>query len=398
MVGTLTDIQPPKALLSIAIVDGDPAQRAQLERRLGGLAQADWIAGVDALASVEGLNGRARPGLPTVVVLGPSEATTAGLAHARTLIRSHASVAVVLVTDEPSTELLRQAMRSGIRDVVEVADRKQLLNAIELAAEELIAEAAAAPPAAAAPSGPLGRVTTVFSTKGGSGKSVIAANLAVLLAKRSDRPVVVVDADLQFGDMAVMLALSPQRSIVDAVSSMDRLDEQLLRSLLVRDDRSGVYVLPAPTEPAFADQVSAGDMTKVIRLLRTFCAHVIVDTSAHFTEVLIGILEESDNIIVVAGMDVPNIKNVKIGLQTLRLLNIPSSKVKLVLNRANAKVGLKVNDIERTLGIKTDLLLASDVEIPRSVNKGIPVVVDAPRSPIARSFFQLADLIAVPAE
>jgi pilus assembly protein CpaE len=113
--------------------------------------------------------------------------------------------------------------------------------------------------------------------------------------------------------------------------------------------------------------------------------------------VVLSILEESDDIVLVAGMDIPNIKNVKIGLQTLRLLDMSSSKLKLVLNRANAKVKLDVSEVERTLQLKADSLVPSDVVVPRSVNKGIPVIFDAPKSGVARSMEQLADLFTVDA-
>jgi pilus assembly protein CpaE len=204
--------------------------------------------------------------------------------------------------------------------------------------------------------------------------------------------VALLDADLQFGDTAVMLKLSPQHTVVDAVNSISRLDAPLLQSLLVRHEPSGVLVLPAPTEPAFADQVSAQDMLKIVDLLRDFCGYVVVDTPALFNEVILSMLEGSDEIVLVAGMDIPNIKNVKIGLQTLRLLGIPMGKLKLVLNRANSKVKLDIGEVERTLQLRADCLIPSDIVVPRSVNKGLPAVLDEPKSGVARSMEQLADL------
>jgi pilus assembly protein CpaE len=193
-----------------------------------------------------------------------------------------------------------------------------------------------------------------------------------------------------------MLQLTPQHTIVDAVASIHRLDAQLLQSLLVRHEPSGVLVLPAPVEPAFADQVSGADMVKIVNILQTFCSHIVIDTPAHFNDVVLGLLEESDDILLISGMDIPNIKNVKLGLQTLRLLNIPVSKLKLVLNRANSKVKLDVGEVERTLAIKADSLVPSDILVPQSVNKGVPAVLDAPKSSVARSMEQLADLFTAP--
>ena len=232
----------------------------------------------------------------------------------------------------------------------------------------------------------------VFSTKGGSGKSVIASNLAVLLAERSDKPVVLIDADLQFGDVAVMLKLAPQHTIVDAVSALDRLDAQLLKQLLTAHDPEGLLVLPAPLEPAFADQIGADEMVRIVETLRSFAGYVVIDTPAYFNDVVLGLIEVSDDVLLVAGMDIPNIKNVKIGLQTLRLLNTPMEKLRLILNRANSKVRLDVSEVERTLGVQADALIPSDIVVPQSVNRGEPVVSAAPKSNVSKAFEQLADL------
>ena len=160
-----------------------------------------------------------------------------------------------------------------------------------------------------------------------------------------------VDADLQFGDIAVMLKLSPQHTIVDAVSALDRLDVPLLQSLLIEHDA----VRPARSCPPRSSRPSPTrsappEMVRIVEMLRTFCSFVIIDTPAYFNDVVLGLIEISDDVLLVAGMDIPNIKNVKIGLQTLRLLNTPMEKLRLVLNRANSKVKLDVGEVERTLG------------------------------------------------
>ena len=369
---------------AVAVVDADQAIRSRLAMQLGDFAVP--VASIDALR--ERLTG-----VPIVAVLGPSCSGSDGLEAAEKLVSDRPEVGAILIAPELSTDLFRQALRAGIRDVLPApVDTTQLSEAVRRVVETL---AVARPPAttgAAEPAGPSGRVITVFSTKGGAGKSVIAANLAVVLARRSERPVVLVDADLQFGDVAVMLKLAPQHTIVDAVGSIDRLDTSLLQNLLVRHEPSGVLVLPAPLEPAFADQIGAEEMVRIVEMLTTFAEYVVVDTPAYFNDVVLGLIEISDEVLLVAGMDIPNIKNVKIGLQTLRLLNTPMSKLRLVLNRANSKVKLDVGEVERTLQVKADCLIPSDVVVPQSVNKGTPVVLDAPKSGVARSIDQLADL------
>ena len=379
-------------LVPVAVLDDDPEVRDLLASQLGVRAEP-----VDSLESL-----RARlTGAPLVILLGPSCSSAERLREIGSTLQAHREVGTVLVTDELSTDLLQTALRAGVNDVLaSPVDADQLEVAVARVAEGLdVSSSASGSESVAARNdgdGGLAQVITVFSTKGGAGKSVIAANLAVLLAKRSkDRPVVLVDADLQFGDVAVMLKLAPQHTIVDAVGSLDRLDPTLLSQFLMRHEPSGLLILPAPLEPSFADQISAAEMVEIVRLLRTFCSAIVIDTPAYFTEVVLGLIEESDEVLLVAGMDIPNIKNVKIGLQTLRLLNVPMTKLHLILNRANSKVKLDVSEVERTLQIKAESLIPSDVVVPQSVNKGIPVVLDAPKSGVAKAIEQLANTFAV---
>jgi pilus assembly protein CpaE len=373
---------------SVAVVDDDPKLRTIIAMHLG------EIAGAASFPNLTVLDGKTAPGVAMVVVLGPSFATPEALAEAVAVTRQRPEFSLVLVAEELSTAILQQAMRSGVTDVITLASAsEQLGEAVARAGTQLPQSRMTSTPVPVEdPGSKSAHVISVFSAKGGAGKSVVAANLAIMLARHSDRPVALLDADLQFGDTAVMLKLSPQHTVVDAVNSIARLDVPLLKSLLVRHEPSGVLVLPAPTEPAFADQVGAQDMLKIIDLLREFCGYVVVDTPAHFNDVILSVLEGSDDIVLVAGMDIPNIKNVKIGLQTLRLLGIPMSKLKLVLNRANSKVKLDIGEVERTLQMKADALIPSDIVVPRSVNKGIPFVLDEPKSSVTKSIEQLTEL------
>lgn len=397
----VTPPRPQTIRVSVAIVEEHDATKDRLISLLS--------SGVSAFNSIEELTARLTGTVPVVVVLGPSCADQESLAQAERVFAQYPSVAGLLVTDEVTTTVLQQALRAGVRDVVALSgDAGTVAQAVQRIAVTLDTQttqrAVVAVPAAEAhvgdthtgqieelPDGERGQVLTVFSTKGGAGKSVLSTSLAVDLAQKSDRPVCLVDADLQFGDVAVMLKLTPHHTIVDAVSVLDRLDASLLESLLVTHEPSGLRVLPAPLEPAFADQVGANDMVEIIEILRTFCSHVVVDTPAYFNDVVLGLVEVSDNVLLVAGMDIPNIKNLKIGLQTLRLLNTPPEKLSLVLNRANSKVKLDVGEVERTLQIKADSLIPSDIVVPQSVNKGEPVVLHAPKSGVSKAIQALAN-------
>ena len=378
----------PGPSLNLVVVDPDDVARNRLVGQLGNAVSS--FALIDEL--VPHLNGE-----PVVLVLGPSCASDGTLNLVERLIHGHRELGAILVAEELTTNLLQLALRAGVKDVLaSPADDQQLHDAIDRIAGSL--SSSPSMPLTDEPlfdgDGELGQVVTVFSTKGGAGKSVIATNLGVTLAQRSDKPVCLVDADLQFGDIAVMLKLSPQHTIVDAVSSLDRLDASLLLNLLVTHESSGLLILPAPLEPAFADQIGATEMMQIVEVLRRFCSFVIIDTPAYFNDVVLGMIEISDEVLLVAGMDIPNIKNVKIGLQTLRLLNTPMEKLRLVLNRANSRVKLDVTEVERTLQISADVLIPSDIVVPQSVNRGVPVVQSAPRSGVSKSIEEMADLFS----
>ena len=384
----MSDAQIATTAYAVAVVDEDSKTRTRLAVHLGERSQAGVFTSLDSMMDRLGLG-------PAVIVAGPSFANPAGIQELSQVLARRQSTAIILAATELTTAVMQLAIRGGISDVVGLPIQEaQLTEAVERVAQML-------PTAHAQPEDKQrgeggsnrGRITTVFSTKGGTGKSVVACNLAVTLAKRSEKPVIILDGDLQFGDVAVMMKLAPRHTIVDAVANIDRLDTGLLKSLLVKHERSNVYILPSPLEPGFADQVSGSDMVKIIDMLASFAGHVIIDTPSHFNEVNLAILEHSDDIVLVAGMDIPAIKNVKIGLQVLRLLDMPVSRVKLLLNRANAKVKLDVGEVEKTLQIKADVLLPSDILIPQSVNKGNPAVLEAPKSTVAKAVEQLAELI-----
>jgi pilus assembly protein CpaE len=371
--------------IHVAVVEAEPSARARLAMQLGS-GVFDFEHFDDFAAQLAGT--------PTVVVLGPSCADPYNLSTLAAVLQPRPEVGAVLVADELSTDVFQQAIRSGVKDVLAApVDTAQLQEACRRVAESVGALGRPTPVSHGddGEDGEGGRVITVFSTKGGAGKSVVATNLAVALAMRTTETVALVDCDLQFGDVAVMLKLAPQHTIVDAVNSIDRMDSGFLTNLLVTHPPSGLKVMPAPLEPAYADQITADHVRSIIAGLRNVAKYIIVDTPSYFDDKVLTLIEDSDEILLVAGMDIPNIKNVKIGLQTMRMLDTPNSKIHLVLNRANTKVRLDVSEVERTLQIKAETQLPSDIVVPQSINKSTPVVIDAPRSSIAKAFETLAD-------
>jgi pilus assembly protein CpaE len=325
---------------------------------------------------------------PTVVVFGPGLANDTGLAQAQRLSRQHPEMGVVLVSEELSLALLQQALRAGVRDALALdTDDAALRQAIDRVGESLVSSRTA--PGA----GPveLGRVIVTFSTKGGVGKSILATNLAVALASRSSKQVVIVDGDLQFGDVAVLLGIPPTHTTTDAAAAIDQADVSLMDSFLATHPATGLRVLPAPVEPSAADSISPEQMLGIIRMLRTMCAFVIVDMPPHFDDVVLALLEEADDVFLVASMDIPSIKNLKVGIQTLGLLSLAGPKLRLVLNRANSKVNLDIADVERAIGLPVQFRIPSDVAVPQAVNRGVPAILDKPRSAASLALGEIAN-------
>jgi pilus assembly protein CpaE len=382
----------------VSVIDPDEVVRDVLADHVRG-GQGD----VAAFGNLADFTEASDPGRPGVVIFGPSEAPGDVIPRVAGLIAFRPRCDAIMVVYELTADVLQQALRAGVSDVVAVsAEDAELLDAIRRAAARVVTRAAdmvlPGPPPGPTPPTP-GKIVTVFCTKGGTGKSVVAINLAVALAKRTIQPVVLVDADLQFGDVALMLQLQPTHTIAEAAHAGERLDGSLLENLLLRHPPSGLLVLAAPTEPSSADQIGREDLTRVLSVLRERCAYVVVDTSANFAEVTLAALEAADDILVLAGLDVMSLKSARVGLQTMRVLGIPISRVKFVLNRANTRVGLTEADAERALALKVDTALPSDILVAESVNRGVPVVTSAPRSKFAKAIDGLADslLTAAPA-
>jgi pilus assembly protein CpaE len=350
------------------------------------------LAAVEATVSdtIESLVASLDGNKATVVVFGPGLANDTGLAQAARLVRQHPEMGVVLVCEELTLGLLQQSLRAGVRDALALdTDDSALRQAIERVGDSLVSVRSSAPGGGPAE---LGRVIVTFSTKGGVGKSITATNLAVALASRSSKQVAIVDGDLQFGDVAVLLGVPPTHTTIDAAAAIDQADAGLMDSFMATHPGTGLRVLPAPVEPSAADSISPEQMLGIVRMLRTTCGFVIVDMPPHFDDVVLALLEEADDVLLVASMDIPSIKNLKVGIQTLGLLSLAGPKLRLVLNRANSKVNLDIADVERAIGLTVQFRIPSDVAVPQAVNRGVPVVLDKPRAASSLALSEIADM------
>jgi pilus assembly protein CpaE len=324
-----------------------------------------------------------------VAIVGPAFAHEAGVAEMALMFDVRPSLPVVLVTDALNTDVLKAALRSGFKDVIEapltlrkVEEAFGLLDQLARREDSIVQR-----------KNKIGKVVTIMSPKGGAGKTMTTVNVALSLAQWGDPSrVTIIDADLQFGDVCISLQVDPKHTIVDAARDIDKLDEPLLESLLARHT-SGMRVLSAPLEPSLADEVSTQVVVKTIGMLKRMFDYIVIDTAPFLDEPVLSILERSDVVLLVVDMDLPSVKNAKLALDTLRLIKFPFEKIKLVLNRVNSKARLDIDELERSLGLDVQAAISSDKLVPRAVNEGDPVVSLYPRSRVARDLRSVARLV-----
>jgi pilus assembly protein CpaE len=333
-----------------------------------------------------------------MVLLGPSYKDEDAMEQIRTLHNQDPALVLMLVAEEVTADLLRKGMRAGVSDVLEAPlDEPKIEAAIEQFAHDILkretAVAAASPVDSGGPSAEKGRIITITSAKGGSGKTVLATNVALLLNRIPDVKVCLVDADLQFGDVCLVLQLEPRFTMVNAAHELHHLDGELLESLLT-EHPSGLKVLAAPLEPAFADDITTAGLMQMLDVLRENYDYVVVDTASMLDELILSLIEKSDDILMLIDMDLPSVKNAKLALETLRLLKFSTSQVQLVLNRSNSKAKLDNKEIEGALKMSISAAIPSDAMVAASVNEGRPVVETDPKSKVAKGFESVAALIA----
>lgn len=237
------------------------------------------------------------------------------------------------------------------------------------------------------------RVITVFSGKGGVGKTTITVNLAIALAQLTGEQVAVVDLDLQFGDVSLMLDLNPDLTMVDLIQEISTLDVEGLEAYLY-SHKSGVKVLAAPTRPEEAELIKGHHVSKILGLLRQKYRYVLIDTAPTFQEINLAALDQTDSIFLISVLELATIKNIHLSLQIMEQLNYSKEKINLILNRADSEFGLGSKDVEKTLNLPVKVKIPSDGGVAvRALNTGEPFVLSNPKAPITKGIYELAELV-----
>jgi pilus assembly protein CpaE len=317
-------------------------------------------------------------------------ATTEGVFPAAEVaaIREQTRAPIVVVASGTATGILDDALDADVSDVLLLP---QLVENVVFVIKKASHAKRAVP---AVTRVQVGRVVTVFSPKGGTGKTVTSSNLATMIAK-SGKKTLLLDLDLQFGDAAIVMGIEPEKTIYDLVVAPGELDFEKLAGYTTKHP-CGLDVLPAPLRPEDAELVTESKITRLLEVARECYDFIVVDTSPFFHGPMLATLDRTDELLVLCGLDVPTLKNVRLALQTLELLSFPVNRVKFILNRANTKVGLSKREVESALKVSIDCELPSDRGVPIAVNQGSPVVLSDAGSDFAKAIQSLAKVVVNP--
>jgi pilus assembly protein CpaE len=332
---------------------------------------------------------------PDVILMDINLPEVDGITATESIALSCPDTTIIIMSVQEEKEYLKKALIAGAKEYIvkpfNIDDLIQTVRNVYAVEEKRRKVVSINSPARVADERDC-QVVSVFSTKGGVGKSTIAVNLAVAIAQNAKKKVALVDLDLQFGDVAVMLNVLPRRTISELIQNFDNLDGEGLEQFLVAHD-SGVKILPAPNRPEYAELVEAHHVEKIIKILKKTYDYIIVDSPPFFHDTNMAALDMSHQILLIAALDLSTIKNSKLSLETFETLH-QKVKTKMVINRSTEENGIKAADLEHSLSFLSACQIPSDGRmVVGAINKGIPFVTSDPDAKLSKSIGQLQELV-----
>ena len=332
---------------------------------------------------------------PKVVVLDSGAEPEAALELAAHFDAQCPTISVILVS-VPAPEVSREAMRAGVRDILhpaaDVSDIRQVLDHAFRAAMDraMLLDPTGGTLPQPGESAEAGRVITVVSPKGGVGKTTIATNVAVGLARTAAHSTVLVDLDIQFGDVASALDLDPEYALPDTVHGPASRDSMVLKTFLTQHS-TGLYVICGARTPADSDTISGQDVTQLLRMLASEFRYVVVDTAPGLSDHTLAAMDLTTDLILLTSMDVPGVRGLRKELDALNQLGLVPESHFVVLNFTDSRTGLSVADVEATIGRDVDVRLPRSKVIPASVNQGLPLLQSGGRDPMTKQLRELVN-------
>jgi len=382
--------------IRVLIVDDISETRDHLAKLLGFEPDIEVVgtasSGADAIEQATKI-------LPDVVLMDINMPDMDGIAATERLSAQVPGAAVVMMSVQGEADYLRRSMLAGAREfLVKPFSSDELTASIRQvnSREREKAVRIAASPAVSRAKDPTeeGQVVAVFSPKGGVGRTTIAVNLAVAASSELGKKVTLVDASFQFGDVAVLLNLNPKdKSMAELVPELEDGSDPDSVEAFTLTHSSGIHVLLAPPSPEMAELITPAGVKHVIEILRQRSELVVVDCAAWFNDTLLGILDLADVVLTVLTLEITSIKNTRLFLEVAEQLGY-SHKIRLVLNRADTTLGIRVADVEHSIGRKVDHTIVSDGRVVvYALNRGVPFVLSNRESQVSQDVLRLATSI-----
>jgi pilus assembly protein CpaE len=317
------------------------------------------------------------------------------------LIRKHnPATQIVILSVQGDPNYMRRAMLAGARDfLTKPPSVDELTGAIRRAGKMAFEERSKAATlsghggGAAAAQAQVGKIIVVYSPKGGGGATTLAVNLAVTL-NNEDTPTALVDANMQFGDVAVFMNEQVRNNILDLASRADELEVEVVREVMLNHAASGVKILAAPLRPEYAENVTGEQFGKVLKFLRGMYSYIIVDASSTLTDVVLAAMDTSDLIVLITTQEIPAIKNARLYLDLADVLNIHRRRILFVMNRFDKRIGIMPEKISENFKHEIVAVIPfEDRVIIPSVNRGIPFMLGDRSRPVAKSILGIAEAV-----
>jgi pilus assembly protein CpaE len=388
--------------IRVVIVDDVSETRENVRKLLQFESDVDVVGvartGKEAIQISQDLN-------PDVVLMDINMPDMDGITATEAIRSKQPAVQVVILSVQGDQNYMRRAMLVGARDFLTKPPMgDELISAIRRAgamAHGERAKSTAAQPAPAMGSlgasfslgAPKGKIVTVYSPKGGVGCTTIAVNLAITL-NNDDTRAVLVDGNLQFGDVAVFINEQGKNTIADLAPRAEELDPEIVEEVMVKHAASGLHILAAPSRPEYAEKVSSGQFSKVLEYLCHLYAYVVVDTSAYLTEATLAAIDVSDLIILVTTQDIPAIKNCRLFLDLLQTMGVERDRILFVMNRFDKRINITPERVAENLKQEVASVIPLDEQVvTKAVNRGVPFVLDGKTQLSARGIFALAESV-----
>ena len=340
---------------------------------------------------------------PDVVLMDINMPDMDGISATEAIRAKQPAVQVIILSVQGDQNYMRRAMLAGARDFLTKPPMgDELISAIRRAGAMAQSERSKSVQVQVTPisgnvssvigyGGPKGKIVTIYSPKGGTGCTTLAVNLALTL-NNEDTRVVLVDGNLQFGDVAVFINEQGKNTIVDLAPRAEELDPEIIEDVMLKHAGSGLHVLAAPTRPEYAEKVSSSQFAKVLEYLRQMYAYVIVDTSAFLTDVTLSAIDVSDLVVLVTTQDIPSIKNCRLFLDLLQTLGIERDRILFVMNRYDKRINITPERVTENLKQEVVSVIPLDeATVTKAVNRGVPFVLESKNQPAARGVFSLAE-------